>query len=281
MRRTETVAGMLTPVGIFHRFGQDISSQEAQFLTAMLPRSIQTYLAGMYNSRFQALEDWFRTPFQWEKLHHVLRQGRRPRPDWFVYRETFISLAPEYVLEALPAAKIIYIYRDGRDVANSLVESYNVLTDDQLKNLKSTEMRLGRPYDNRYVPWWVQEGRDEEFIQSSPYVRAIWMWAYMAKRCHEYFSSLDASVRSAQVLEIQYEGFMQAPHETGTRICSHLETDRTRAFERHLDAARTSSIGKHEHRPITERQAAEDVAGPVLKKLDYALTAMSDSRVQN
>lgn len=235
LRGTETVAGMLAPVGIFHRFGQEISAQEERLLAGILPRGIDTYLAGTYNSRFRALEDWVRTPPQWRKLYHVLRQGRRPRPDWFVYKEPFISLAPRYVLEAIPEAKIIYIYRDGRD---------------------------------------------EEFIQSPPYVRAIWMWAYMAQRCREYFSGLDASVRSAQVLEIQYETFMQVPHETGERICEHLDTDRTRAFDRHLDAARTSSIGKHGQRPEADRQAAEDLAGSVLTTLGYPLTVSPNSRAQ-
>jgi hypothetical protein len=173
------------------------------------------------------------------------------------------------IVEGLPDAKIIYIYRDGRDVANSLVESYDVLTDQELMHRRSAEVRLGRPYDERYIPWWVPEGKDEAFIESPPYVRATWMWAYMAQRCHEYFSNLDASVRSAQVLKIKYEAFMQAPHETGERICEHLDVDHTRALDRHLDAARTSSIGKHEQRSEAERQAAEDLAGSVLSTLGY------------
>ena len=48
-----------------------------------------------------------------------------------------------------------------------------MLTDQELTHLRSTEMRLGRSYDERYAPWWVAEGRDDEFIESSPYVRAL------------------------------------------------------------------------------------------------------------
>jgi hypothetical protein len=82
------------------------------------------------------------------------------------------------------------------------------------------------------------------------------------------------------VLKVQYEAFMRAPHETGDRIRAHLEAAPTRAFERHLDAARSSSIGKHEQRPEAERQIAEDLAGSVLTALGYTLTAPHNSRVQ-
>ena len=75
-----------------------------------------------------------------------------------MYKEPLFSLAPEFVFDALPEAKIIYIFRDGRDIANSLVASYDVLTDQELTHLQSSEMQSGRSYDHRYVPWWVAEG---------------------------------------------------------------------------------------------------------------------------
>jgi hypothetical protein len=183
-----------------------------------------------------------------------------------VYKEPFLSLAPEFPLDALPDANIIYIYRDGRDVANSLVESYDVLTDRELTHLRSTEMRLGRSYDERYVPWWVAEGRDDEFIESSPYVRASWMWAYMVRRCHQYFQDIEAS---GQVLQVQYEAFMRDPHGVGDRILNHLNATETRAFCQHLDRARTTSIGKHEQRPKDEVDAAVSIAGDMLTTLGY------------
>ena len=266
LRGTEGKTGQLLPVITFHLLNQDLPARQREAIRGSLRRSIDIYLSGEYNRRFRALEDWVRAPSQVQQLYHVVRRGERPRPDWFVYKEPFLSLTPEFPLDALPDANIIYIYRDGRDVANSLVESYNVLTDQELTHLRSTEMRLGRPYDERYVPWWVAEGRDDEFIESSPYVRASWMWAYMVRRCHQYFQDLEAS---GQVLQVQYEAFMQDPHSVGKQILEHLDRSDTRAFHRHLDRARTSSIGKHEKRPDTELNAAVEVAGEALKILGY------------
>jgi hypothetical protein len=266
LRSTEARIGQIVPVASCHIANQGISDEVYEALTVSIEREIDVYMSGMYNSRFRALEDWWRAPRQWRRLYDVVRSGARPRPDWFVYKEPFLSLAPDLVLDALPTAKIIYIYRDGRDVANSLVESYDVLTDQELTHLRSTEMRIGRPYDERYVPWWVAEGRDDEFIESPPYVRAIWMWAYMARRCHRYFSDVDAP---DQILQVRYEDFMHHPHSVGEQILDYLGTEDTKAFRQHLNRARTSSIGKHERRPEHEIRAGTRVAGPVLDTLGY------------
>jgi hypothetical protein len=183
-----------------------------------------------------------------------------------VYKEPFFALSAELIVEGLPGAKMIYIYRDGRDVANSLVESYDVLTDRELTHRRSAEMRLERPYDERYVPWWVPEGKNEAFVESSPYVRAIWMWTYMVQRCRRYFRALDAGDR---VLRLQYETFMRNPETAGDRILDYLGAGSTRAFRDRLSQALTSSIRKHSHRPAQEIDAAVDVAGDALTELGY------------
>jgi hypothetical protein len=226
---------------------------------------LAAYLNSEYHSRFEAMEYWWTAPRQVDRLSHVLRQGSRPQPQQLVYKEPFFALAPELVAEGLPDAKILYIYRDGRDVANSLVASYDVLTDEKLTDLRSTEARLGRRYDNRYVPWWVADGREADFLNSSPFVRSIWMWTFMVQRCHRYFQNQD----DGQVLQLQYEAFMHRPQEHGRRILDHLGASETHGFRTHLERARTSSIGKHEHRSPSELKAAHRVAAPMLTTLGY------------
>lgn len=268
LRNTEAKIGNFVPVVVPHLVNQHLSAQKYEALCGSVQRAIDVYLAGDYNSRFRALEYWWAAPAQRRRLKHVVRKGPRPRPEVFVYKEPFFSLAPEFVLDALPEAKIIYVYRDGRDVANSLVSSYEVFTDQKLTHLRTAEMRMGRPYDHRYVPWWVEEGRDQAFIQSSPYVRSIWMWTYMVERCRNCFEDLDADT-SSRVLQVRYERLMAHPDRTGDRILTHLGAEGTPAFQRQLGKARTTSIGKHRQRSGEEIEAAEQIAYKPLEELAY------------
>jgi len=266
LKHTGGKIGQILPVATFHLVNQDLTVQQYNALCGSLRRGIQIYLSGEYNSRFRALEDWWQAPTQGHRFWHVIRQGARPQPHLFVYKEPFLCLAPEFALDSLPDARLIYIYRDGRDVANSLVESYDVLDDQKLTHLRSAEARLGRRYDERYIPWWVEEGREEEFVDSSPYVRAIWLWTYMVRRCCRYFE--DASL-SEQLLRIRYEELVQNPYVVGREILNYLEKESTRAFRQHLNRARTSSVGKYKRRPSTEIHSAEAVAAPMLKEIGY------------
>lgn len=267
IKSVKTRIGETIPIANFHIANQDISNKVYKALSVSIERNIDVYMSRRYHSRFEALEDWWQAPQQIERLYHVLRSGPRPKPNWFIYKEPFMSLAPELTLEAIPDAKIIYIYRDGRDVANSLVDSYDVLTDEELTHLRSTEMRFGRQYDERYVPWWVSPDKDSKFINSSSYVRAIWLWTYMVRRCDQYFAQL---TESDQVLQIRYEDLMHYSGDVGKRILNHLDARPTFAFRKHLDRARTTSIGKYKKRNKQEVQKATEVAETMLSQLGYS-----------
>lgn len=259
----ECMNGTLLPVTIPHVVNQNLRDDVYDALAVGFERALDDYLhSGRYHSRAAAVQNWFAAP---TGLKGLLRaaQGRRSEPRWMIYKEPFLSLAPEFVLKAFPASKIIYIYRDGRDVANSLVKSYDVLTDEKLTHLRSAEMRLGRKYDHRYVPWWVEEGQEVHFLNSSPYVRSIWMWKYMVRRCHDVFSHPDVQA-SGRVISVQYEELVRSPQEQGKRLLSHLGGKVTAAMQKRLEAAHSSSIGKHKRRNAAEIKAAEEAAGDEL-----------------
>ena len=186
-----------------------------------------------------------------------------------IYKEPFLSFAPDFVDEALPHAQVIHIYRDGRDVANSLVRTYDVLTDESLTHLRASEMRLGRKYDHRFVPWWVEDGCEDAFIACSPYARAIWMWKYMVRICHTYYERPEIA-QSGRVLLLRYEDLMREPKVYGRIILEHLGAPASPAYERMLLKAHAKSIGKYKKRDRAEVEEAERIAGDELTLYGYS-----------
>jgi hypothetical protein len=264
----ESMIGTLLPVAIPHIVNQPISQPVYEALAVGFERSLDDYLhSGRYHSRAMAVQKWFNAPTGLGGFYRALFRPR-PQPKCMIYKEPLLAFAPEFVLDAFPKGKILHIYRDGRDCANSLVSTYDVLTDEKLRSPQSTEARMGRPYDDRLVPWWVEEGREKQFIHSTPYVRSIWMWKYMVRRCHEAFARLDPE-ESQRVLTLRYEDLVRSPMEHGEAIVEFFGGEPTPALRKLLSQARTSSIGKHKRRDPAEIQAAERVAGDELAAYGY------------
>lgn len=267
MPYSECVSENLLPYPIPHIASQSIAPEIYQSLCFSFLSIVFNHAeSGQARSRYEAFTRWVGGSLSTQELLQALQRKRSI--EHLIYKEPCLSIAPQYTYEALPNSRIVYIYRDGRDAADSLVRTFNLLNDEQLLTLQSREVPLGRRYDSRYVPWWVEPGRDREFIESTPYVRSIWLWKEMVSRCHAFFTRPDI-VASGRVMLLKYEDLVREPLKYGTLVVNHLGGDFNPRLAKLFQQARTSSIGIYQKRDPQEIIAAEKIARQELELYGY------------
>ena len=263
---TETAVGRVFPSQVGPVLGATNDPELRRALGYSLRFTLNDHLEAVAASRTAALVELLRGNSGLAETFDGLR--RRRRLSVMVYKEPFLAFAPEYPYEALPGSRIIHIHRDGRDAADSLVRTYDVLSDARLASPDSNEVVFGRPVDGRYVPWWVAEGAEGEFLDASQYVRAVWMWREMVRLCTAFAARPDV-VESGRVMAVKYEDVVSRPMEVGMQVIQHLGLKPNRRIEARLRAAKVGSIGIHRKRPQAEVARATALAGAELAALGY------------
>ena len=263
---SECISGHIFPLMLSHLLNTNISGSIQENLSNLFEFSIQDYLESIQNNRTKQVHKFIKRTSGLKELIQTLKGQRKIES--VIYKEPFLAFSPEFTFNALPNCKIIHIYRDGRDCADSLERRYQVLNDEKLTTLQTAEMPIGRKFDHRYVPWWVQEGREEEFLSYSPFLRSVWMWSVMVNRCRTFFSKPDIASKN-RVLEIKYEDLVLDPLTHMEKICSFLGSRSNSQLEMAFKKASIKSIGIHDYREREEIDLANAIAETELKYFGY------------
>lgn len=214
------------------------------------------------NSRFDALH---RLMTKRNSAKFLISNMRRQQSfERFVFKEPFLSLSPKLAM-CSGAEGIFWIIRDGRDVANSLVTTYNVLTDNDLKLCRSNEnpVKTIRKVGNLHIPWWVKDADVDVFVRSAPYVRAGMLWAFTAESCR-------AAFRKEKVVSQQrYEDLMADPVYCRTEIQNFLHVPQTAHLTKACASASSKFIGRFKRRDPSEVAELENVIGDTLSQFGY------------
>lgn len=263
---SECVTGHLIPIYVPHLFAATADEQVKKTILSTLEFSFLEYLDTYGQAKVPQIRRWFRKSLDSHELKLTLQNQRLI--ERMVYKEPFLAFAPEMIYEGFPEAKIVHIYRDGRDAADSLERKYKVLTDQKLKKLQSAEVIIGRSHGEFYIPWWVEYGQEDEFLSLSPYLRSVWMWKEMLLRCHQYFNQPEV-IASGRVLSLRYEDLVKDPVYFGNLVVEHFGCQMNHRLKKRFLEARDSSIGIHKRRTSEEIDKATHIAEPILKLYGY------------
>lgn len=199
-----------------------------------------------------------------QALQGLRQRARRRR---FVFKEPFLTFAPRLALAAKPGAAIVRILRDGRDVADSLVRSFGVLSDEDLRRTGSHENPLALHRAGDYwVPWWVTAHTVDAFLAGTPFVRAAVFWKAMVERAER---GLD-SPPPGGLLDLRYESVVGRAGEAAAEIATFFATPLTPRLRRAAAQAHPRSIGGFHRRAAGEIRAAEALIGDCLERYGYS-----------
>jgi hypothetical protein len=227
--------------------------------------SLYTTAGGSY-SRRKAISEFLTLKLPLTDLGRAFSATRSF--DLFIVESNFFSLAPEFLAEAVPNSSWILLVRDGRDCADQLARQYQILSDEKLVKLTSSDIIIGRKVDHRSVPWWVELGRENEFLAASLYGRAIWMWKAMVTMSHDWVTRQEtAGTLNSMILK--YEDFVSAPVEHGERVIAFLQKRSNVLALRQLKKINGLNIGVHKQRARKELDEAERIAGAELRRFGY------------
>lgn len=195
-----------------------------------------TKAAGRYV--FQALWGFQRSRWFYSTVYRWLIRTQLDGGLRFCEKTPTNAFLIPFLDRAFPDSQFVHIIRDGRDVALSHIQKPWLLESSRGSIVREPGGYLHGPY----APWWVEEGREREFEETSDIHRMSWAWRRYVEAALRDGPALGAD----RYLEIRYEDLVTQTGECGDLLASFLGIDRPgsrRVLGDALSRADPSSIG--------------------------------------
>lgn len=194
-------------------------------------------------------------------IRHVMSCFQDQGSDRFLNKSPALLTMIPVIAEIFPDARFIYLVRDGRQVANSLLKLY--------RRQREQDIKVQHPLfkDRPFIPYPRVPGLSE----------AIQRWgaddlrttSHVWNASVDYMESIKADV--PHLIEMRFEDVLAAPQESLDRILEFCGLDRPADPDaRAVFDARMAGVGKVAHTNRYEGfDIVESIAGDNLKRYGY------------
>lgn len=254
--------------------GQVYASIQSENIRNALKYDIKRNLVTFANSR--------ENRGRYKKLYRAIKHSSSPIDfvkrlsersiNLLVYESNFMTFCPQLIFEALDEAKIVLLHRDGRDCARIVCGRYNILKDSDLIDQSASETLFStKKIDCFNIPWWVEEGKEQLFLDSTQFVRAMWMWKAMVQRTQAFTLSPEVE-QSSRVLTLKYEDIIANTLQTVQLLEEFLGLSLSASAKKKLIKASEQRARAPQNLPKVsseELEIAEELAKSELEALGY------------
>lgn len=200
------------------------------------PEIIKYYSKLVYDNQTSFKKAYWFYKFILNMLMKLANNKNRKKYAEKTPRNIFIA---EVLFKIYPNAKFINIYRDGRDVACSLLKKPWQLVSSRKLNKREPGGYLYGPFPFFYI----ENGRVNEYINTSDLHRCIWIWRRHIEKGIELLEKLP----SQNYLTIKYEDLLTNPEKNLKKLLIFLNEYNNITFQKVLRAANSrylNSIGR-------------------------------------
>jgi hypothetical protein len=131
----------------------------------------------------------------------------------------------DFLFDSMPKTKLIYVIRDGKDVALDCLDK-GWFSDNQLlspvKALPYQKYRIKNKI--WHLPWWINLGDEDLFISYTEYERCIYYWCQTVESGANFVNEM---INKGSCYKVYYDDLMKKPLHTVKLVTEFLDSKMT------------------------------------------------------